>query len=723
MLISHIDMFFQPSDEQKQMSKYVQEGLNIIVNACAGSGKSASIINIANDLQQKTFLHITYNSMLRHEFKEKLKTLNITNVEVHTFHSLAVKYYINEAHTDTGIRKILYNNMKPFSPKKNLPKFDIFVLDEVQDMSILYYNFIRKFIQDIQGKNKIQIIILGDYRQGIYEFKGGDIRFLTRAQEMWEKFPLLKTSNFKHCKLNMSYRITNQMASFINYCMLEDVNSIQACRNGSPIIYIRNTSYNINRILLVHIKRILDEGDLPSDIFILGASMKNSEIRKLENLLVDNGIPCHIPMFETGTADERIIDGKIVFSTFHTVKGRQRKYVFVFGFDHSYFSIYARTLDKTKCPNTLYISATRATHTLFLLESNNHSTDRQLPFLKMNHYVMTAQDYIDFKGNPQTVFYEKTPNADNSKDKTHLVTPTELIKFVSEHVIEEITPILDKIFVSICEPEEININEPEDIPSIVQFSGGYEDVSDLNGIAIPCMFWDYILQKRGDGEKDNALYSFIETCVKDMKDYEHSYLKRLFSELKPKCETPDDYLYMSNVYVAIQEKLYFKIKQILKTEYNWLSQEVIDKCNQRMDYFIGKEDIESYENTIINYKMEEEHVEIDTLLETFLGKDVKYRFNARVDLITKTTVWEVKCTTQLTMEHYLQVVIYAWLWKIIHPLEEKKTKILNVKTGQVKELCATMEELTLIVVALLKGKYTNNEPIQDTDFIDKINLK
>jgi hypothetical protein len=105
-------------------------------------------------------------------------------------------------------------------------------------------------------------------------------------------------------------------------------------------------------------------------------------------------------------------------------------------------------------------------------------------------------------------------------------------------------------------------------------------------------------------------------------------------------------------------------------------------------------------------------------LEPYFGKDIRYRFNARVDLITKSTIWELKCTTQLTMEHYLQVVIYAWLWKIIHPQEDKKTKIVNIKTGEVKELCGTMEELTHIVVSLLKGKYTKNKQIQDTEFIE-----
>ena len=100
----------------------------------------------------------------------------------------------------------------------------------------------------------------------------------------------------------------------------------------------------------------------PNDIFVLGPSVKGeqSNIRKLENMLVEKDIPCHVPMMESSDIDQRVIDGKVVFSTFHTVKGRQRKYVFVVGMDHSYFKFYARNLPRDVCPNTIYVACTRA---------------------------------------------------------------------------------------------------------------------------------------------------------------------------------------------------------------------------------------------------------------------------------------------------------------------------------------------------------------------------
>ena len=44
------------------------------------------------------------------------------------------------------------------------------------------------------------------------------------------------------------------------------------------------------------------------------------------------------------------------------------------------------------CPNILYVACTRATHHLYLIESNNRSIDRPLDFLHSN--VQKLVDYL-----------------------------------------------------------------------------------------------------------------------------------------------------------------------------------------------------------------------------------------------------------------------------------------------------------------------------------------
>ena len=165
-----------PSDEQQLIIDHIKDGNNVVVDACAGSGKSTTILNVAYQLDSKKIMQLTYNSALRHEIRSKAKELSLDNMTVHTYHSLAVGFYDSSAYTDTGMRHILAQNTEV---SKHID-IDILVIDESQDMTLLYYRLIVKFICDLYMKNnkKIQLLILGDYKQGLYEFKGADIRLI-----------------------------------------------------------------------------------------------------------------------------------------------------------------------------------------------------------------------------------------------------------------------------------------------------------------------------------------------------------------------------------------------------------------------------------------------------------------------------------------------------------------------------------------------------------------
>lgn len=736
-----------PSEEQQIIIDHIKQGNNVVVNAVAGSGKSTTIVSLAQQLPNKTIFQITYNSMLRHEMKEKVRNLELPNLTIHTFHSLAVKYYLETAHTDTELRHILFQNIQP-NNTTTLPKIDILVIDEAQDMSLLYYQFICKFIRDSNGEPQRpqQIMVLGDHQQSLYEFKGADARFLTMAHRIWSKNPPFDQNHFIQCTLQTSYRITTPMAKFVNETMLGTQRMV-AVREGEPVLYIRNSRYNIEKTVVYHIQELLRQGAKPSDIFILAGSIKglNSHVRRLENILVENNIPCHIPTMEQDKLDERVISGKIVFSTFHTVKGRQRKYVFVVGFDQSYFQMMGFNLDPKICPNTLYVGCTRATDTLYLLEFDNYSTDRPLEFLKMSHHDMNSCDFIKFKGLPQIRFCapitDKNPDGTSRSDKKYL-TPTKLIKFIPDATMDEISPIISRIFkkqtrnlvtvdlLTNIEPMNNNdISHEIDIPNIIQTEYGFEDVSDLNGIAIPAMYYDEIQKKwQPNSTPRNIIHIMIEEALLEMKENEHHYLKNIVKTLPQHCETIDDYLYLANVYISIQERLYFKLKQIKQSEYNWITPKIIEQCRECLENAIGQECSELgaevfTEEQIIHHSFEDQHANIDRVLSKFFVntplENSYFRFTAVVDLITPRTLWEIKCTTKITIDHQLQVLLYAWLWQTMGR-EPREFRILNIKTGEIWILDASLDELTEVVVALLKGKYLKPRDKSDEEFMTDI---
>jgi len=705
------------SGEQQFVIDKLIEGYNVICSAVAGSGKSSTILSAAKQLPEQKILQLTYNSELRAENIEKVKALKLTNIEVHTFHSLGFHYYSKECNTDTGIRKVLRNDTKPV---RSIPKFDICMLDEYQDNTNLYYKLIKKFIED--AGNLVQLLILGDARQSLYEFKGSDSRFLSLGDKIWCNFPFLKGSQFIHCTLQMSYRITDQVSSFVNKTMLGE-KLMLSCKSGEPVVYYRGSPHNTGKYIVHNINQLLDAGVNPNDIFILSASVKSHIVKTIENALVTNNIPCYVPTFDIGKLDKRIINGKVVFSTFHSSKGRQRPYVFVLGFDNDYYKRFARNeKDTSKCPNVFYVAATRASCKLFVIEFENNRYSRPLDFLKMNHHEMTRSDFIDFKGVPRKYFEIESEDKDEDLIKTRRIRASELVNFIPDSIIEEIMPIIDRIFKP-GSPNNTLISELE-IPNIIQTHNGFfEGVSDLNGIAIPCMLYDKLYNEFYPDKENpgNTLYRRIHLLLLETKEDEHTYIRDFVDKLPNPCKTIEDYLFLANVLSSVEENLNYRLKQIDHNDYTWLSDELIDACMERYKGVILDEINEGSpfeaEKYIISPSMIGEQEQLNRVLSPYF-MNIQFEFSGIIDLMTKTSVYEFKCTGSLTLEHKIQMVFYAWVYNIISR-EPRKFKLYNVKTNELLVMDYEFDDLTFIMVALLKGKYEEPERKTDEEFLEE----
>jgi hypothetical protein len=263
--------------------------------------------------------------------------------------------------------------------------------------------------------------------------------------------------------------------------------------------------------------------------------------------------------------------------------------------------------------------------------------------------------------------------------------------------------------------------------------GLHEDVSDLNGIALPAMYFDSILtEKRGSA----VIMDMIQESVKEMKPNSHGFLKQRVQELPTEFSSPADYLYLANVYSAVQEKLYSKLRQIDREEYSWITPEMMARCSARLqEYIVEQENKDScslsnllIEHSLIHFVQEEKHGMIEKALYPFFSYETRFRFSARADLITESTLWELKCTSKISQDHLMQLVIYAWIWLLTNPqLDtgatttsfEKAFKIMNIRTGERLRLEATLDELTFIVVELLKGKYGGTESLDNEDFVQE----
>jgi superfamily I DNA/RNA helicase len=308
------------SAEQKAIIETILSNKNCLVDAVAGSGKTTTVMGLAQTDPTKHILQITYNRHLKDEVNDKVIKANITNMNVYTYHGLCVRYYNHKAHTDAIMKSVLHKDTKP---RQTIAKFDILVIDETQDMNILFFHFIRKFLRDYN--KPITILVLGDKFQSINEFRGADRRFLTLAAELFKSY-----GDFVNLTLKTSYRLTNQIAAFINNKMLGE-NRIETVRDGPKVEFMRNNVWRSELIVEKIVKLIESKRYSPGDIFVLAGSTRSKRgepmpINMLEQALVSRKIPC----FGTNDDEElssNLTEGKVVFSTIHQSKGRERPIV------------------------------------------------------------------------------------------------------------------------------------------------------------------------------------------------------------------------------------------------------------------------------------------------------------------------------------------------------------------------------------------------------------
>jgi len=735
-------VLFTPSEEQQLIIDAIKRGENVAVNAVAGSGKTTTILGIASQIPDKKILQITYNRALKLEVEKKAKQHNLTNLKVLTFHGLACSYYDYTAYTDDRIQTILKDKIPLNKPVSSITH-EIIIIDEIQDMTTLYFELVHKLIYDLQ--RHIILGIMGDNYQGIYGFKGADERFLTLGERIF-----INHQHFTKLTLNTSYRLSQPIANFVNHVMVGGHPRIRALKEGNPVKYIQYpyqklTDYVSNLI----VSEMNTKGYLAEDIFILSGTLRNQRIKDLENVLVAKGLLCFVPISEDSKLDERIIKDKIVFTTFHQSKGRERKLVIVFGFDTSYYEMFK---DKHSsliiCPNLLYVATTRASNQLIVIEHIDRN--QSLPFLKMSHSKIRDLPYVDMcrhdsLDNHRNIDSDK-PYMKNERPIEHNKSITDMVKFIDESTMAILADLVSGVFTITQDIKENNIARiPADIKT---GQNTHEQVCDINGVAIPAMLFS------GSKEQPNInyLWKYLirKFCIMSNQGKNHAFIVQYIDKLREKhrLEGVSDWLLLANIYLCATEGYNYKLKQI--TEYDWLELEMVHKCHRNIDSVLDRHKITQFEFVLGLDESSQGN-------KCFIYKTELYgnvNLSARVDCIDVDTVWELKCVDMLSNEHMLQVVMYAWMWRKINEqsqmefdnfkakaktaisiseleklqklkdnvelYEMRKFKLMNIRTGEVRELDITKtQQIDEIVQILMDSKLRIREVLSDEEFIEQ----
>ena len=134
-----------------------------------------------------------------------------------------------------------------------------------------------------------------------------------------------------------------------------------------------------------------------------------------------------------------------------------------------------------------------------------------------------------------------------------------------------------------------------------------------------------------------------------------------------------------------------------------------------MGRHIGEPQLLQYEETIVDYE-DKNYAKMDAFIESHI--ETQLRFNARVDAMTDDTVWEFKCVDTLEIEHFLQVIIYAWIWRLVcEPIRGPRVfKIMNIRTAEVQVLNYEEAEIEAIMGLILKSKYQPKQRLSQSLF-------
>lgn len=684
----------QPSEEQAMIVKNVKAGKNIVVEAVAGSGKTTTVMFIAEAMEKAKIMQITYNKQLKFEVREKVVARKIKNLTINTYHSLAVRFYDENAHDDLKLKQIITNGIKP----RYVDQINVLIIDEKQDMTPDYYHFIHKFIRDMNFCGNI--VLLGDRYQGVYEFKNADSRFLTLGNQLYGK------NNFTTLSLQESFRVTDKIAWFVNNIMLGHNRIVSNKKAKHPVYYYKRNIFSCHLEFGKILTEFMSKGYKADDIFVLAPSLKNSSpVKKLENVLVEQGVPIYFSRNEDDGMDEEVIKGKIVFTTFHQAKGRERKICLIYGFDESYFNYHAKEKDRDVCPSELYVATTRASEILMVLENEK---ENPLPFLKRTHNEMMTipliRTNVKFTGNVRQNDLKTGGKKQSSTE--HNITVKELVSYLGQENLGRLNVLVKSISKVTQKPR---IETTVDIPLTMESDRGFTElVGDLNGIVIPAY---YESRTTKVSALENNLKYLYNTADDDTRNFIDKYLREIKPNLK---DEYSHFLCNGNIYVSLDQKLRSNLKQVDK--YNWLTKPIVNTCCKNLASNIGENPI--YERKIGNCGIEQERF--------FRFKSTSYGYiNVRniVDCYDDTVLWEFKCVTSITIEHILQLIVYAWIWQncMAEKNGDRDFNILNIRTGEKISIKYETSVIDEIMEVLFENKFGVKPKISNEEFLLKCN--
>ena len=666
----------RPSQTQLAIAKSLQDGINVRMESVSGAGKTTTAM-IASEALMKdklTILMLTYNRKLMNETWSKCS--HIPGFNVYTFHAFCGRFYHTTDFTDNGISESF--NLPPLRPIN----FDVLILDEVQDMTPLYYKLVCRMWHDNTSDNpKRRIMIMGDAKQCIYQFNGSDPRFMTMGHRIFD-FDRIGFHNFN---MNTTFRLPKAPVRLINQAIekKEDFMVSAQDREGHKPLYVyynpfdqRSEVVQLIEVLL-GFKRMEDtnlkgseETDLPivnpEDIMIVVPSTSSPAASMIENSLKRfyPHLPIYVSNAKEESVDELVTTYKKTIITFCQSKGLERKVVIILHFDSSYFAFYNRDDPPNIPTNDLYVSLTRGSELVVMC---NDRRWQSLPFVDMD--CIRRNNLAVFFGTPPSETVMEQKNMDPLRSPPHK-SVSRFIRYTNSSVMMQLLNSFEFVQnrergVNLTLPSvsthahedwmRYRVNPSETRQNIYL----KESVADINGIALPM----YTMYRWSMIYDPDAWTYMLEDIMARVTSYRGRISKRTINEKLEyymKCCVRlkfSDMLWISHTQHLVQNSKYVSGYQQVNS-YNWCHDQDVEKIYRRYCDSVLQSDVSSpreYEMSLscpfVTYDKSLQPQEIT--------------LEGRVDMILQSKgtprMYEFKCT-DLSAESKVQLIFYAYIW-------------------------------------------------------------
>ena len=395
------------TEEQRLVVDAVtKKGRNVVVNAVAGSGKTRTALISAvewlrGEHNQGNVLLVAYNNLLQEDMLAQRNRSMPTGlqymIEIETIHGLGHSYFGGNGPTTD--KELAEWTQQRANLKRPLPPFNLVIIDEAQDLTPMLFEFLYYVISLFE--NRPQLLILGDPFQLLYRFVGAKEDYILQADKMFSG--IVKDAPFDHLKLSICFRITHEMAAWINKHL--NPNNLNRVREPWPgwfdsvkeqiaawwgdgiqanparppaphsVEYFKRTRYHgkmlpttVNKVM-----EILSKYDTDSSALLSPSIVKHlfSPVRVItKKMKTINGkrqswyYDC--PSEQTESDGLHVRRNKRVASTIHRFKGRETDAIVLVGMDS--FAERREREDPRNVFNVFYVGATRAREKLLIVE-------------------------------------------------------------------------------------------------------------------------------------------------------------------------------------------------------------------------------------------------------------------------------------------------------------------------------------------------------------------